>query len=127
MKTSLQIPDISQYKHGGILCQNRVGGNVHIHGTVSFQRHNVDVVAFADVNLANAFSNPGILNWHLNNVMFFTQLHVVKNVVGAVSDGCPGCLLFFRLPPLVCAVSHHEFGMNISGCPGNDHLCSQLF
>ena len=127
MKTSLQIPDISQYKHGGILCQNRVGGNVHIHGTVSFQRHNVDVAAFADVNLANAFSNPGIRNGHLKHGMFLTQLNVVKNVVGAVTDGCPGCQLFFRINHLVCTVSQQEFGMNISGCPGNDHLCSQLF
>ena len=58
--------------------------------------------------------------------MFIIKLHIVQNVVCTVTDRCPFSHLLFRINNFISAVFQEEFGVNISGCSGNNIFCAQL-
>ena len=59
--------------------------------------------------------------------MIAVQLDVIKNVVGAVTDGRPLGQLFFRIDHLIRPIAEQKFFLHIPGRSGYHHFGAQLF
>ena len=83
----------SQNQHTFIPAQLRIRRDAHIELSVFFQRKNVDVILFSDIDLTDRTIHPFRRNGNFHDGVVVLQLNIIENVFGAVSDRCPLCQL----------------------------------
>ena len=116
----------SQNQHTFIPAQLRIRRDVHIELSVFFQRKNIDVILFSDINLADRAIHPFRRNGHFHDGVVVLQLDIIQNVFGAVSDRRSLCQLLFRVDHFIRTVAQQELGLYIPLCTRDHKLCSQL-
>ena len=126
METSLDIPDIPKNQHGILCRKDRIRRDIQLHLSIMLHGHDVYVVFSSHIELADGLFRPALRDCHLKDRMLLIQLHIIKNVVCAVTDGGPGSQLFFWIHHLVRSIPQKEFGLDVPGCPGYHIARSQL-
>ena len=92
--------------------KNSIRRHSEIHMSIHSDRHDIDAVSPANINLTDTLSLPSLRYGNLEYRVFLIKFDVVKNVIGTVSDRCPLRDLLFRVDHFIRTVPEQELGLH---------------